>query len=159
MNKSNVLVVYYSRTGTTKKVAEYISAKNNFDIEEIFDLKNRSGPIGWLMAGKDAGSRILTEIKPATKNPSDYDLVLIGTPIWNGTISTPIRTYINQNFDVLRKTAVFSTGDDKDPKALEDIKNILKEKPLNMIKLHKKTEVDTGSFTEKIDNFLKSLEI
>ena len=41
------LVAYYSRGGTTKKVAEKISALLEGDIEEIHDLKKRSGIIGW----------------------------------------------------------------------------------------------------------------
>ncbi|MDY6965570.1 MAG: hypothetical protein SVM80_06305 [Halobacteriota archaeon] len=36
-------LVYYSRTGTTKKVADAISDIINCDIEEIVDTKDRSG--------------------------------------------------------------------------------------------------------------------
>jgi hypothetical protein len=26
-------------------------------------------------------------------DPNDYDLVLVGTPVWNASVSTPVRTY------------------------------------------------------------------
>ena len=41
------LVVYYSRTGVTKKVAEAISRKLGSDVEEIIDQRDRSGPKGY----------------------------------------------------------------------------------------------------------------
>ncbi|MBM3291612.1 hypothetical protein FJY84_02925 [Candidatus Bathyarchaeota archaeon] len=149
------LVIFYSRTGTTKKLAEYIANNLDCDIEEIIDLKNRDGPIGWLMAGKDAGQKSLTNIKQPAKDPSKYNLVIIGTPIWNGTISTPIRTYIEQNKEKLRKTALFSTGLDRDLKSLEEISNSLKDKPVSMIKLHGKNDVNSNNYIDKISEFIQ----
>ena len=37
------LVLYYSRTGTTKKLATFIGDVLGADVEEIIDTKNRSG--------------------------------------------------------------------------------------------------------------------
>ena len=74
------LIVYYSRTGRTKKIAEEIHKVLGGDIEEIQDMKPRSGIIGWLGAGKDARSKTLTTLKPVEKNPSQYDLIVIGSP-------------------------------------------------------------------------------
>jgi flavodoxin len=63
------LVVFYSRTGTTKKVAETISNILKCDVEEVFDTKNRAGVLGWLRSGRDAGSKKPTAIEKAKKNP------------------------------------------------------------------------------------------
>ena len=155
MNKEKGLVVYYSRNGATRSLAEYIANTLSYDIEEIIDLKNRGGPIGWLSAGRDATNRSLTEIKPPMMNPKNYGLVIIGTPIWNGTISTPIRTYITQNRDNFTKIAVFSTGLDRDPKALEELKSFFREKPLIMVKLDGKNDVKSGDYVEKISEFIQ----
>ena len=48
------LVVYYTRTGKTKVVAEKVSAELGADIEEIVDLKKREGKLGWIAGGRDA---------------------------------------------------------------------------------------------------------
>jgi len=48
------LVVYYSRTGNTKFVAEKIAQELGADIEEVIDKKNRFGLINYLRAGGDA---------------------------------------------------------------------------------------------------------
>lgn len=72
------LVAYYSRGGTTKKVAEKISALLEADIEEIHDLKKRSGIIGWLKSARDASSRKLTTLEAVKNDASTYDIIVIG---------------------------------------------------------------------------------
>ena len=49
-----VLVVYYSRTGNTRFVAEAIAQSLEADIEEIKDGKNRMGVFGFLRRGYEA---------------------------------------------------------------------------------------------------------
>ncbi|MDQ1280660.1 MAG: hypothetical protein QG670_1923 [Thermoproteota archaeon] len=86
------LVIYYSRTGNTKFIGEKIAHELGADIEEVIDKKNRNGPIGWLSAGKDALSHSKTEIAESNKIQSEYDLIVIETPI-RLTIQMPaIRT-------------------------------------------------------------------
>ena len=53
-NFMKVLVVYYSRTGNTKFVAEAIAQSLEADIEEIKDKKNRMGVFGFLRCGYEA---------------------------------------------------------------------------------------------------------
>ena len=78
------LVVFYSRSGNTQKVALEIARSLRADVDEIIDLKDRTRKIiGWLIAGKDASQKKLTEIK-FKKDPKNYDLVIIGTPIGPG---------------------------------------------------------------------------
>jgi flavodoxin len=103
------LVVYYSRTGTTKKAAEDLAAELKCDIEEVFDAKDRNGAMGFIMAGKDATMKALTKLKETKSDPSRYELVVVGTPVWAGNVSTPIRTYLGANKASLRKVAFFCT--------------------------------------------------
>ena len=76
------LVVYYSRTGNAKFVAETIATEMSADIEEIVDLKRRAGKLGWVSAGRDAMGGKETQIAPTKRVPADYDLIVVGTPIW-----------------------------------------------------------------------------
>jgi flavodoxin len=105
------LVVYYTRTGKTKFVAETIATQLGADIEEIVDLKKRAGTLGWIMSGKDASRKSLTGIAPTRKAPADYDLIVIGTPIWAWSPTPAIRTYISQNNLSGKKVALFYTFD------------------------------------------------
>ena len=78
----NILVVYYSRTGGTRKVAEYIAKQLGADIEEIIDMKKRSGIWGFLTGARDALRRKETEINEIKKDSSKYDLVIAGSPMF-----------------------------------------------------------------------------
>ena len=154
MSTEKILVVYYSRTGTTRKVAEYISQTLGAELEEIVDKKNRSGPIGWLFAGKDAGEKSLTEIETPKHDPSEYDLVVIGSPVWNDTVSTPIRTYLTQNKEQLHQTTLFTTQGNEETNAIKDMREILDKPPVASIQLTKRQDVETGEYIQKLDGFL-----
>jgi len=69
------LVVYYSRTNSTKKIAESVAKCLKADIDEIIDKKSRSGPIGFLTGGRDAMQKKETAIE-FEKSPEKYDLVI-----------------------------------------------------------------------------------
>lgn len=121
------LVVYYSRTGKTRFVAETIASELGADLEEIVDQKKRGGSLGWLMAGKDASRKSLTEIE-ATKNlPANYDLIIIGTPIWAWNPTPAVRTYIKQNSLSSKKVALFYTSDGDIKQAAQKTKDLLQD--------------------------------
>lgn len=121
------LVVYYTRTGKTKFVAETIATELGAEIEEIVDLKKRVGKLGWLMGGKDATRKSLTEIAPTTKAPQDYDFIVIGTPIWAWSPTPAVRTYIKQNNLVGKGVALFYTSDGGIRQADQKTKDLLKD--------------------------------
>jgi flavodoxin len=56
------LVIYYTRSGNAKFMAETIAAELGADIEEVIDLKNRQGRLAFLPAGRDAMRGKETEI-------------------------------------------------------------------------------------------------
>lgn len=103
------LVVYYSRTGNTRKVAEALAGKLGADIEELKEDINRRGFIGYLTAGRDGMLKRKTRINPLSNNPSDYDLVLVGGPIWGFNLAPPLRTFLSEFKGKLKQTAFFCT--------------------------------------------------
>jgi flavodoxin len=90
---SDILVVFYSRTGNTSYVGKKIAKILEAEIDEIIDLKNRGGIMGWLGGGRDAFFKRRTKIKNK-KNPEDYKKIIIGSPIWAGTITPAVREYL-----------------------------------------------------------------
>ena len=119
------LVVYYTRTGNAKFVAETIAAELGSDIEELVDLKKRAGKIGWMMAGKDATQEKQTQIGPTTRVPQDYDLIILGTPIWASKPTPAIRTYIAKNDLSGKNVALFFTMDSNLKQAVEKTKALI----------------------------------
>ena len=71
---TKILVAYYSRTGQTRKLALDIAEKLKAEIDEIKDKRKRKGFLGYILAGRDAFRKNLTEIE-YNKNPEDYRLL------------------------------------------------------------------------------------
>ena len=105
------LVVYYSRTGKTRFVAKKVASELKADIEEVVDLKNRSGRFGFLKAGYDATRGNETEIGETQKLPSDFNLIVVGTPVWNSRPASAVSTYLKRNDFAGKKVAVFCTNE------------------------------------------------
>jgi len=101
------LIVYYSRTGNTKFMAETIAAEIGAETEEVIDLKNRQGRLAFLPAGRDAMQGKETQIAEIKRKPGDYDLIIVGQPIWAGSPTPAIRTYLNKNDLSGKKVALF----------------------------------------------------
>ena len=99
------LVVFYSRAGNTKRIALEIQKNLKSDIDEIKSI-DRKGPWGFLMAGKDS---VFSEKVPISykKDPSKYNLAIIGTPVWTYTMAPAIRTYLLENKGKFKKVAFF----------------------------------------------------
>ena len=153
-----ILVAFYSRSGKTKKVAETISGILKCDKEEIFDIKSREGIVGFLSAGTDANLRRLTAIKGIKNNPSLYDLVIIGTPIWSSNISTPVRTYLFLYKEKFKNLAFFCTRLSSDSKKVfDDMKNLCQKTPLALLDLTSR-EVVREQYEQKVKEFIKNLK-
>ncbi len=154
------LTVFYSRTGNTKKIAQEAAKLVQGDIEEIIDEKNRNGLLGWLISGMDAILKKYTSIKQIKKNPSQYDMVIIGTPIWATNISTPIRTYIHNYKDDFKNVAFFCTSDGDRPKdtlkMFKDMENLCSKKPVALASFSER-DVKANSF-EKINEFVEKIK-
>jgi flavodoxin len=152
-----ILVAYYSRTGTTKKVAELIAQKLGSELEEIKDTVDRSGIKGYLLSGRDATLKRLTELHPIAKNPAEYDLVVIGTPIWSWNVSAPVRTYATQQRNNFRSVAYFCTmGGSGDERAFGTLSEISGQKPLSTLSL-KTREVMAGNMEKSVADFAEKL--
>jgi flavodoxin len=168
MENKKVIVIYYSRTGTTKKVAQAIAdnlsacgtaqAGLKCDIEEIIDTKNRKGLFGWLRSGSDAMKERLAVIKEIKHNPASYDIIIMGTPVWGAKIVPAIRTYITQNKESLKNVAFFCTAGGSGEKALENLENFIGRKPVFSFGVRRR-EVASGGYVQKIKEFFDKVKI
>lgn len=110
-----ILCVYYSRTGNTEKLMKEISQELKCECVKLDDGVDRSGAMGWLRSGMQAMARqipIVKEIKTVLPL-SAYDLVIIGTPVWAGRCSAPVRSFLQRYGGQLRRVAyVITRGSD-----------------------------------------------
>ncbi len=103
------LVVFYSLTGTTRRVAQALAAALEAELEEIRCPKYRSGFFGFWRAGYASWRSKIPEIAPPQHDPSHYDLVLVGGPVWAWNACTPVRAYLMREAPRLPAVGFFVT--------------------------------------------------
>lgn len=110
MNDS-ILCIYYSRTGNTKEAMTEIAGELGCEIVRIRDKAQRSGAIGWLRCGLDAmRKKTRPTIRLKTSRPlSEYDLVILGTPVWAGRCSSVMRGFLKRHGYELKNAAYVIT--------------------------------------------------
>ncbi len=149
------LVVYYSRTGLTRKVADKLAVELGADKEEIIDKTNRMGVMGYIRSGKEAYQKILADIEAPKINPSNYDLVIVGTPVWAATMSSPVRAYLTAQKDKIKRAAFFATqGGSSDCKALNHMADLAGLKSSGSFVASSK-EVVKDDYRAKLSQFVK----
>jgi flavodoxin len=105
------LIAYYSMTGNTQKLADEIRTAVGIDadLEQIREPRPRRGLSGVLRALFDTATRREPPIEPITRYPADYDLLMLGGPIWAGRIAAPVRTYAHRYGTQAPEVAFFCT--------------------------------------------------
>jgi len=156
-----ILVVYYSRTNNTKLVAEVIAQSLEADIEEIKDEKNRMGVFGFLRCGYESIFKKLTDIKVSRKNPEKYDLIIVGSPVWAGRLSSPVRTYLHLYGCKFKNVSFFVTYGLGGGKVFRQMEELCKL-PIATLEV-KNGEIESGEYVKKVEEFIvniiKSLSI
>lgn len=90
---SDILVVYYSRSGKTRSVAEKLRELLSADLAEITEEKDRSGAFGYLAACKDSMMKRPADLRHVP-SPTEYRIMVIGMPVWAFQPPPAIRAYL-----------------------------------------------------------------
>jgi flavodoxin len=102
-----ILIVYYSWSGNTRKIAEIIHKYVDGTIIEI--LPEKPYPKSYNDTVQQAKKEIREGYKPPIKNKieniDEYNIIFVGTPNWWSTIAPPIATFLSQ-YDLSGKIIV-----------------------------------------------------
>lgn len=102
---TDVLVVYFSATGNTERVAGYIAETTGGDLFELVPVNPyTSDDLRWT----DDDSRVVQEyenpelrdielVSTTVENWEDYDVVFIGYPIWWYDAAWPVNGFVEDN--------------------------------------------------------------
>lgn len=108
---SNILVAYFSATGNTKKIAEYMADAMGADLYEIVPAEPYTAED---LNYSDNNSRTSVEMNDDSARPAisgnveqmaQYDTVFLGYPIWWGQAPRILCTFI-ESYDFSGKTIV-----------------------------------------------------
>ena len=129
-------IVYYSMSGNTEYVANYISNKIDADLIKLNPKKEypNKGLKKFLWGGKSAVMGETPALEQYEFDSEKYDSIIFGTPVWASSFTPPLRTFIKENKEKLKgkKISVFvcymGGGADK---ALEKLKRFLEINQFN----------------------------
>jgi len=151
------VIVYFSRAGHTRKVANALAEHLNADTAEITEQKKRNGMLGFIRSGRESMANKIPEIDPITANISDYDRVVIAAPIWAGNLSTPARAFLIKHKDLIKEAAFCITMNGKEPeKALATMKELSGKTPIATVALRAEN-IDDNSYLPELEAFVAKL--
>ena len=108
-----VLVVYYSASGNTKRVAEDIAEAAGGNLFEIYTSDDLNWTNSDSRVSREHDDESLRDVPLTTtevENWDDYDTVFIGYPIWWGIAAWPVDNFVKNN-DFTGKTVIpFATS-------------------------------------------------
>lgn len=126
---SNTLIVYYSHSGNTRKLANLIAQQIDADCLEI--IPEKPYPNDYTSVVNQAKQEISRNFRPALKNAqinlNKYTTIFIGSPNWWSSIAPPIATFIDTNDLSAKKIIPFCThGGGGSGHIPQDIKRLCK---------------------------------
>ena len=98
------LIVYYSLEGNTKYAADKIAEKTGADTLRLIPKKayKDKGVAKFLWGGKSALMAESPDLEEYSVDLSAYDRVVFGFPVWASNFTPPIRTFVNENRELLK---------------------------------------------------------
>ncbi|MCI4664435.1 MAG: hypothetical protein MRY74_06900 [Neomegalonema sp.] len=151
------LVVAYSLSGNTKKVANVIAAGLNADSEEIRYRIQRGAFMNGLRIFWDIATGRAGDVEAAAKDPASYDLIVLGGPIWSWKPCGPVLGWLDANASRCRQLAFFCTmGGNGAERSFDMMAKRCGKTPVATLAATER-EVREDAFGAKVDQFLLTL--
>ena len=149
------LIVYHSRTGNTGRVAQALAQRLDADLDEIRIVQPLDGVAGYAMCAIEAVAGLAPALRPMQRNPAAYELVVIGTPVWFWSLSSPVRSWL-ETHPLKHRVAFFCTmGGSGAQRVFATMAELAGREPVASLALLE-NELDRP-FEDKLDAFAKRL--
>lgn len=129
-DSGKVLVIYYSRSGNTREIANQIHEIVGGDIIEIQPVAPYPHDYNAVVeqANKELNSGYKPPLKTKVENIGVYDTIFLGSPNWWHTIAPPVQSFLSQS-DLSGKTiAPFIThGGGGSGRSMADLANLCQD--------------------------------
>ena len=118
------LFIYYSLTGSGDLVADTLKSKG-YDIRKVVSKFNYPKSFFWLMmvGGFRAGTNKKDKLINFNNDISNYDEIVIGSPVWFDRVSPPVNTVLKElDLSGKKVSFIFYSGSGEANKASEKVK-------------------------------------
>jgi flavodoxin len=156
-----ILIVYYSHSfGNTREVAKQIHQKFGGDMVEIELVEPYPDDFDLVVAmvGEERENNFRPEIKNIVADMSIYDVVFIGSPIWYGTASTPVLSFM-EKYDFSGKTIIpfYTCGKGDEGSYVSSLKRFCPNSTFLPGFGNSQPEREEGVHIEKVQDYLDKL--
>ncbi len=105
IKNKKALVVYFSQSGNTEKVANFIKDATDADIIKLETVKEYPNDYNELLdyAQNEQKQNARPELKTKINNIEEYDVIFLGYPNWWGDMPMPLYTFLDE-YDLSGKT-------------------------------------------------------
>ena len=113
------LFIYYSLTGSGEEVAKVLEGQG-YEIRRVYEKKKmpKSFFFRVFVGGFRAGIKAKAKLIDYDPNVSDYEQIVIGSPVWNGRFPPAINAVLKQtSLQGQDLTFLFYSGSGEAPKA------------------------------------------
>jgi flavodoxin len=151
------LIVVYSRSGHTQKVAEAIAAASGWPLAMI-ECPSHRGLLAYPRLVLEVFAGIGPRIKYDGPPPSEFDLVILGAPIWAAHIASPMRSFAQEYAGQFKEVAFFCCmGGSGSDRAFAELEKFFEKKPLATVAI-KDEELGTETYRERTREFADRLK-
>jgi flavodoxin len=94
--RASILVVYFSWSGNTRRVADIIADLTGCDIVEIEVLEPYSSVYNEVTARarQELDNDVRPELKTRVEDMDEYDTLIVGTPIWSSRLAPAVKSFL-----------------------------------------------------------------
>ncbi len=150
-------VVYYSRTHTTEDIAKDIDLELDADVLQVKSSLYPLGFTGYVRAIFHALNESMQPIETDHWDLTQYDLVIVGSPVWGAHMSSPIRSFLMQYASQIKDVAYYVTcGGSGADAAIAKMIELGQKRPVATMKITS-ADITDETFERKISAFTEEI--
>jgi hypothetical protein len=112
-----------------------------------------------LRSAREALKRLPAEIEPPAHAPGEYDIVILGTPVWAGHLASPLRAYLSLRRPEFPRVAFFCTqGGSGAPKVFREMADLAGKAPIATLVLNDR-DIQRRTYATALDGFARAITL
>lgn len=155
---SDVLVIWYSRSGSTESAARALAKRLGADAEPILAQVSYDGVGGFVRGIVESLGRKAPPVQIGA-DPARYRLVVVGAPVWAGKPAAPLRAFLRRHGPRCHSVAAFclSGSGGAYPEAFAEIEALVGQPLVATLSLSQRTALSDGA-GPVLDDFARKLQ-
>lgn len=146
-------IVFYSRTGTGRAVAERLASITGWPMHEVQDASPRSGLMGDLRCVADCVFKRSPEVRYGGPTLNQFDHVVLIAPVWLRSLAAPMGAFLRKQGRMVKTYSVVCVMSGYGGfRAVDDMADILQSRPRSILLL-KQYDVLAGDYNAALHRF------